>query len=187
MTSPENTSRNTPTQPALGTAGMISSAHPLATQAGLDILAAGGDAFDAVVAAAATLSVVEPMMSSLGGYGTILLYDAQARETWFLNSSGRIPAALNSDVFRPPTPGYLENRLGAKAVSTPGNLNAWAAMSKKYGRLEWRRLFDAAIQAAEEGFILGEMAARHIRSEFPAFPDHARLIYGRDGQPLQAP
>ena len=185
------TSRNTPTRPAFGASGMVSSAHPLATQAGLDILATGGNAFDAAVATAATLGVVEPMMSSLGGYGTILLYDAQAGEAWFLNSSGRIPAAVNSDAFRPPTPGYLENRRGAKAVSTPGNLNAWAAMSKKYGRLDcrrpsWRRLFDAAILAADEGFVISEMTARYIQSEFASFPEHARRIYGRNGEPLQA-
>jgi gamma-glutamyltranspeptidase/glutathione hydrolase len=170
---------------------MVSSAHPLATQAGLDILATGGNAFDAAVATAATLSVVEPMMSSLGGYGTIMLYDAPAGEVWFLNSSGRIPAAVDSDAFRPPTPGYLENRRGAKAVSTPGNLNAWAAMSKKYGKLDcrrqsWRRLFDAAILAADEGFVISETTARYIQSEFASFPEHAKRIYGRNGEPLQA-
>jgi len=186
MTNPKNTSRNTPTLPAFGTSGMVSSAHPLATQAGLGILAAGGNAFDAAVATAATLSVVEPMMSSLGGYGTILLYDAHKGATWFLNSSGRIPAALDSDVFRPPTPNYMENRQGANAVSTPGNLNAWAAMSERYGQLEWRRLFDAAIQAAGEGFVASETTARFIQTEFSAFPEHAKSIYGHNGKPLKA-
>jgi gamma-glutamyltranspeptidase/glutathione hydrolase len=186
MTNLENVSRNSPTQPACGESGMVSSAHPIATEAGLDILVAGGNAFDAAVATAATLNVVEPMMSGMGGYGTILLYDARSGEAWFLNSSGRIPAAVNSDAFRPPTPGYLENRRGAKAVSTPGNLNAWAAMSEKYGRLEWRRLFDAAILAADEGFDISEMTARYIQSEFASFPEHAKRIYGRNGEPLQA-
>ena len=178
--------KNTQTQPALGASGMVSSAHPLATQAGLDILVAGGNAFDAAVATAATLNVVEPMMSGIGGYGTILLYDARQDAAWFLNSSGRIPSSLDSDVFRLPTPRYLENRHGAKAVSTPGNLNAWAAMSKRYGRLEWRRLFDAAIQAADEGFVITQTTSRHIQSEFLSFPEHAKSIYGRNGEPLQA-
>lgn len=133
MTSPNHTNRNMSARPALGASGMVGSAHPLATQAGLDILQAGGNAFDAAVATAATLNVVEPMMSGIGGYGTIMLYDAEAGKAWFLNSSGRIPLALDSDAFRPPTPGYLENRRGAKAVSTPGNLNAWAAIGTPGG------------------------------------------------------
>ena len=122
-------SKNTSITPATGASGMVSSAHPLATQAGLDVLAAGGNAFDAAVAIAATLNVVEPMMSGMGGYGAMVIYDANKRETRFLDSSGRVPASLNSDVFRPPTPNHLENRRGAKAISTPGNANAWEAVT----------------------------------------------------------
>jgi gamma-glutamyltranspeptidase/glutathione hydrolase len=165
---------------------MVSSAHPLATEAGLAILAAGGNAFDASVAVAATLNVVEPMMSGMGGYGTILTYDAEEGQAQFLNSSGRIPKALDSDVFRPPTPDYEKNRRGAKAVSTPGNLNAWEAMSRKYGALEWKKLFEPAIRTAEEGFVIGERTARLIGSAFPQFPEHAKSIYGKDGEPLKA-
>ena len=77
--------------PATGERGMVSSAHPLATEAGVAILEAGGNAYDAAVAVAAALNVVEPMMSGIGGYGTILIYDAETRTSRFLNSSGRIP------------------------------------------------------------------------------------------------
>ena len=76
---------------AVGTSGMASSAHPLATQAGLDILEAEGNAFDAAVAIAATLNVTEPMMSGMGGYGTIVTYDAEGGRARFLNSSGAFP------------------------------------------------------------------------------------------------
>jgi gamma-glutamyltranspeptidase/glutathione hydrolase len=138
-------------KPAAGTSGMVSSAHPIATEAGLEILKKGGNAFDAAVAVAAALNVVEPMMSGMGGYGTILIYDVKKGEVRFLNSSGRIPAGVNSDAFRAPTPGYSENRTGAKAVSTPGNVHAWEAMSKSYGVLKWRELFGPAIKAASEG------------------------------------
>jgi gamma-glutamyltranspeptidase/glutathione hydrolase len=182
----DSTNRNTPDLPAIGTRGMASSAHPIATQAGLDVLAAGGNAFDAAVAMAATLNVVEPMMSGMGGYGGIIIYDANKRESRFLDSSGRIPATLNSDVFRAPTPNYLANRRSAKAVSTPGNANAWAALSKGYGRLEWKRLFAAAIKAADEGVVISQKTAQHIKSEFAAFPEQAKTIYGRGGEPLKA-
>lgn len=166
--------------------GMVSSAHPLATQAGLEILKAGGNAFDAAIAVAAALNVVEPMMSGVGGYGTILVYDAKTDRVRFLNPSGLIPAAVESDVYRPPTPNYMENRRGAKAVSTPGNANAWEAMSKEYGKLAWGQLFDPAIRLAREGFDLDDRTARSIRSAFRSFPDHAKLIYGREGQPLDS-
>ena len=179
-------SKNTSTAPATGSSGMVSSAHPIATQAGLDILAAGGNAFDAAIAIAATLNVVEPMMSGIGGYGAMVIYDAGKRETRFLDSSGRVPSSLNSDVFRQPTPDYQKNREGAKSISTPGNANAWEALSKSHGKLEWRRLFDAAIKAADEGFIISKKTAGYIKSEFNAFPDQAKNIYGRNGEPLKA-
>jgi gamma-glutamyltranspeptidase/glutathione hydrolase len=173
-------------QAAVSDAGMVSTAHPLATQVGVEILAAGGNAFDGAVAVAAALNVVEPMMSGIGGYGTILVYDAHERRTRFLNPSGRIPAGVDSDAFRPPTPGYEENRRGAKAVSTPGNLNAWEAMHREYGSLEWAALFEPAILLAAEGFEIDERTARFIEAAFDKFPDHARRFYGEDGRPLAA-
>ena len=164
--------------------GMVSSAHPLATEAGLEVLRAGGNAFDAAVAVAAALNVVEPAMSGAGGYGTIVLHHAESQETWFLNPSGRIPAGVDSDAFRAPTPGYLENRKGAKSVSTPGNVNAWEAMSKKYGRLKWRQLFEPAIRLAAEGYVLEGRDANLLSAGFGGFPQHAKEIYGKDGKPL---
>src|SRR5258708_27305873 len=106
---------------------MVSAAHPLATQAGLEVLEAGGNAFDGGVAVAATLNVVEPMMSGMGGFGVTLLYDADKGTIRCLDSSGRFPATVDADVFRAPTANYLQNRKGAKSVSTPGNANAWEA------------------------------------------------------------
>lgn len=175
----------TPTvEQAVGRSGMVSTGHPLATEAGLDVLAAGGNAFDAAVAIAAALNVVEPMMSGIGGYGTILVYDAKSKRVRFLNSSGRIPKAVNSDVYRAPTPGYMENRRGAKAVSTPGNLHAWEAMWKEYGSREWRTLFTPAIRLADDGFTLGPRNAGLIRDAYASFAPHAKAIYGSGSAPL---
>ncbi len=172
--------------PAAGTQGMVSSAHPLATEAGLEILRKGGNAFDAAVAVAAALNVVEPVMSGMGGYGTILVYDAGKHKIRFLDSSGKMPAAVDSDVFREPYPDYRENRRGPKAVSTPGNVAAWEAMSKTYGLLKWEALFLPAIKLAEEGFILDERTARMIEDSFDSFPLHAKSFYGKDGRALRA-
>ena len=171
---------------ATGTQGMVSSAHPLATEAGLEILQHGGNAFDASVAVAAALNVVEPMMSGLGGYGTILVYDAAQKKCRFLNSSDRIPRAVNSDLFRPPTIGYKANRRGAKAVSTPGNLRAWHSLSQTYGHLPWAVLFKPAINLAHRGFAINCHLAWFLQQDYAVFPTHAQEIYGANGRPYQA-
>jgi len=173
------------TTPALAGQGMVSTAHPLATQAGLDVLKAGGNAFDAAVAVAAVLNVVEPMMSGMGGYGTILVFDAQNRRVRFLNSSGRIPASLDSDVFRAPTPGYEENRRGPKAVSMPGNVHAWEAMANEYGRLEWSRLFESAVRLADQGFAINRALAGAIEDAYADFHEKAKAFYGKNRSPLK--
>ncbi len=173
-------------RPPADVRGVVSSAHPLATEAGLAVLNKGGNAFDAAVAVAAALNVVEPAMSGMGGYGTILVYDAKKEEIRFLNCSGRIPAGLDPDVFRSPTPGYRENRRGPAAVSTPGNVHAWEAMSKAYGVLPWSALFADAIALAENGFVLDEERAGMIGAAYGDFPPHAREFAGRDGFPLGA-
>jgi gamma-glutamyltranspeptidase/glutathione hydrolase len=172
--------------PAVGTRGMVSSAHPLATEAGLEILEKGGNAFDAAVAVAAALNVVEPMMSGMGGYGTILVHNAATGETLFLNCSGRIPKGVDAGVFRAPTPNYRANRTGPKAVSTPGNANAWEAMSRRFGKMEWAELFATPIRLADEGHAIGAGTASSIRSAFGNFPDHAKAYYGKDDRPLAA-
>lgn len=171
--------------PAVGSNGMVSTAHPLATRAGLSILRADGNAFDAAVAVAAMLNVVEPMNSGIGGYGTILIYDAVRGKTRFLDSSGRIPIHVDSDMFRPPTPNFRENQRGAKAVSTPGNVNAWWAMSSQYGRMEWEELFEAAIKAAEDGIEINERLARVIQFAFSEFNPYGQSVYGKKGKPLE--
>jgi gamma-glutamyltranspeptidase/glutathione hydrolase len=170
--------------PVSGRNGMVSSAHPMATDAGLSILRAGGNAFDAAVAIAATLNVVEPMMSGIGGYGTVLVYDSHRGECRFLNCSDRMPRGLDSDLFRPPTKGWQENRRGAKAVSTPGNVRGWQALSRSYGRLSWSQLFQPAIGLAQDGVPVTPALAQAIEREFADFPQHARKIYGRGGKPL---
>jgi gamma-glutamyltranspeptidase / glutathione hydrolase len=169
-----------------GTMGVVSSAHPLATEAGLEILRDGGNAFDAAVAVAAALNVVEPAMSGMGGYGTILVWDAKREAIRYLNASGRIPATVNADVFRAPTPDFEANRRGAKAVSTPGNVHAWEALVKDLGRLKWAQVLAPAIRLAEQGFALDGPGAAVIAGAYASFPEHAKAIYGRGGLPLTA-
>ncbi len=184
-TGPEPSSSTT-ASPAVGGAGMVSSANPYATQAGLQILNNGGNAFDAAVAVAAALNVAEPMMSGIGGYGAIVIYDAESGETRFLDTGSRVPERLDPSVFRESTPGYIDNRCGATAVATPGNLNAWETLSNDYGELEWGGLFDPAIRLADEGVVLGGITASWIDAAWPAFPENAKSFYGSNGVPLRA-
>jgi gamma-glutamyltranspeptidase/glutathione hydrolase len=167
------------------TNGAVASGHPLATQAGLEILEKGGNAFDAAIAIAATLNVVEPAMSGIGGYGSTLIYDMQKKEIRYLNSSGKFPLATNSDLMRGPATDYLKNREGPKSISTPGNLNAWHEMHKKYGKLPWDSLFERPIDYAKSGFPVSPYIAKLIASSFNEFSDYSKSFYGKDGRPLQ--
>jgi len=175
-----------PGDPATGAQGMVSTAHPIATEAGLATLRNGGNAFDAAVTIASTLNVVEPMMSGMGGYGTILVWDAEAGEAHYLDASGKIPLAVDSDVYRSPTPNFQENRRNAKAVSTPGAANAWQAMSTRFGTLAWAELLEPAIRVAKEGFVVDERTAFFIERAFPEFPEHAYCTFEPKGNPMDA-
>ena len=166
--------------------GIVSSAHPIATEAGLEILARGGNAFDAAVAIASTLNVVEPMMSGMGGYGTIMVYSADTGSPYYLDASGKIPVGVDPDAYRAPTPNYMENRVGPKAVSTPGATHAWQAMHERFGALPWAGLLQPAITAAEEGYVLDERIAGYIGYAFEEFSEYSKSIYGRDGEPMVA-
>lgn len=166
--------------------GSVSSAHPLATKAGYDILKNGGNAFDAAIAIAASLNVVEPMMSGIGGYGTILIYDAKTNKIRFLNASGRFPIATNTDLMRSPTPDFMKNRVGPKSISTPGNLNAWDLIHKTYGTLSWASLFENAIHYADKGFKISAAMSGMIAEAYTQFSTYAKNIYGKNDVALKA-
>ncbi len=165
--------------------GQVASAHPLATKAGLDILAQGGNAFDAAIAVASSLNVVEPTMSGLGGYGTILIYENKHNKIHFLNPSGRFPLATNTDLMREPSPDFIKNRFGPKSISTPGNLNAWKSMHTNYGHLEWNQLFNSAIDYAENGFKISPILAKLIQRSYKDFSHYTKSFYGINSSPLK--
>ena len=167
-----------------GTAGMVASAHRRATEAGVEILELGGNAFDAAVAVASTLTVVEPMNSSIfGGYGTVILYDAERGELRYLDNNGRFPKATNSDVFREAA-GLQDMMRTAKAVSTPGNLHGFEALWEEHGSLPWADLWEAAIFHADEGVAVSAPLGRGIGDTWEHFSDRAQEIYGAGGQPF---
>jgi gamma-glutamyltranspeptidase/glutathione hydrolase len=131
----------------MGRRGAVASNHPLATQAGLLTLQAGGDAVDAAVAVGATLGVVEPFMSGFGGDGFYHVYRRATGEAVVFNGTGAAPAAATPERYAAGIPAS-----GPLAFSTPGSVGAWGAMHARYGRRAWPGLFESAIHYAREGF-----------------------------------
>jgi gamma-glutamyltranspeptidase/glutathione hydrolase len=131
-----------------GRRGAVASNHPVATQAGLDVLRAGGNAADAAVAVALTIGVVEPQMSGLGADGFYHFHDAATGAGTVHNGSGRPPAAVVVSSFT--TSGMP--LAGPASVSVPGAIGALHQMHQRHGRLAWSALCRPAIDAAREGF-----------------------------------
>jgi len=123
---------------------IVSTSQPLASQAGLKALAAGGNAIDAALAAAITLTVVEPSSNGIGSDLFCIVWDGQALHG--LNASGRSPAAWNPSRFAGMT---SMPRRGWESVTVPGAVWGWVDLSRRFGRLPFARLFDAAIHYAK--------------------------------------
>ena len=131
----------------MGRRGAVASNHPLATQAGLLTLQAGGDAVDAAVAIGATLGVVEPFMSGLGGDGFYHVYRKGTGEAVVFNGTGAAPRAATPERYSSGIP-----MSGPLAFNTPGTVGGWGAMHARFGRRSWPSLFESAIYYAREGF-----------------------------------
>src|SRR6266851_3085478 len=131
----------------IGRRGAVAANHPLAAQAGLLALRAGGNAADAAVATALTLAVVEPMMSGLGGDGFYQVFDAEAGRAVVCNGTGPAPRAATPEGYAGGIP-----RTGPLSVSVPGLVAGLGAMHKRFGHLPWRDLFAEAIHYAHDGF-----------------------------------
>lgn len=132
---------------------IIATSQPLAAQAGLRMLLAGGNAVDAALAAAITLSVVEPTGNGIGSDAFAILWDGQSLHG--LNASGRSPAALSPEHFG----GKLPMR-GWDAVTVPGAVSAWVTLSEKFGKLPFESLFEPAIGYARDGFLVSPITAK---------------------------
>jgi len=131
----------------MGKRGVVTSAHPLASMAGAQILLEGGNAVDAAVAVGSTLNVVEPFMSGIGGVGIMVL--ATGGERHILNFVGRVPQAADPDRA---TKADLEG--GPRAPLTPGNLGGWLAAHERFGTMPRPSVFAPAIRLATDGFPL---------------------------------
>ena len=144
---------------------MVVAAQPEAAEAGLGALQAGGNALDAVIAAALVQGVVDPLMSGLGGYGVLHLHDSATGATLLLDGQGGCPMACAPGMWADRIVGETRdgfgfilqdfvNECGHKAVTVPGILRALADAHASLGRLSWPALFDPAITLAEAGWLV---------------------------------
>ena len=144
-------------RPVVAANGMVATSQPLAAQAGLQALRRGGNAVDAAVATAVTLTVVEPTHNGIGGDAFALVWDGGRLHG--LNGSGRAPAALTPVVVR--GAGYTSMpEQGWMTVTVPGAPRAWRDLHERWGRLPFETLFEEAIRYAGEGYPLSPVLAR---------------------------
>ena len=149
---------------------VVSTSHPLAAQAGLRMLLAGGSAVDAAIAAAAMLTIVEPVSCGLGSDAFAILWDGKALHG--LNASGTAPQAWNLDYFRSK---YGEDANGNPkrptrgwdAVTVPGAVSAWAALHERFGKLPFADVLEPAAEIAERGHTVAPIVAHKWAAAIP--------------------
>ena len=167
----------------MGRNGMVCAGHPLAAQAGVSILQRGGNAFDAAIATAAALGVVEPLMSGIGGDGFIMAYRVDDDSLRVCNGTGAAPYAATLERYRQGIP-----MKGILSVSVPGLLNAWLDTHEAYGVLPLGEALAPAIALAEDGFpvthyLSGAIASDPLLCEFPT--SRAIFTCSDNGEPLR--
>lgn len=136
---------------------MVVAANPLASKAGADMLAAGGSAADAAIAAQLVLTLVEPQSSGLGGGGFLSFYDRATGKVVIYDGRETAPAADKPDLFLGPDGqplGFFQAAVGGKPIGVPGIVRLMEAVHKDYGQLPWPKLFEPAIKLAEDGFAV---------------------------------
>ena len=143
---------------------VVATSQALASQAGLRMLLKGGNAVDAAIAAAAALTIVEPVSNGLGSDNFAILWDGTALHG--LNSSGVAPAAWNPDYFRRKHGDTFPMR-GWDTVTTPGAVAGWVALSARFGKLPFADLFEPAIELAERGHGVGRIVCDKWARQVP--------------------
>ena len=154
---------------ALGCSGAAGTAHPIATQAAIEMLKRGGSAADAAVAANACLGFLEPTSAGLGGDCYALLWDPKQAKVMGMASSGKSPKSLSLETARTRAKDGVLPKLGAVTVSTPGALGGWWALHQRYGKLKWAELFEPAIHYCENGAPVPQIIGWYIKRNMAIF------------------
>ena len=157
--------------------GIVATSQYLASQAGAQILARGGSALDAAIAANAVLGVTEPMMNGMGGDLFLIYWGARSGKLYGLNSSGWAPKGLSIE--------YLKQRgitsmpqHGVHSVTVPGAVEGWSEAHQRFGRLPWKDLFGPAIYYAEHGYPVAELVHGYWQVGAPTLQnEEARRVF----------
>jgi gamma-glutamyltranspeptidase/glutathione hydrolase len=171
-----------PRRPVLAK-NVVATSQPLAAQAGLQMLAAGGNAVDAILATAITLTLVEPVSNGIGSDAFAIVWDG--KELHGLNASGRSPAGWTPELFKDQK---AMTQRGWNSVTVPGCVSAWRMLSEKFGKLPFDKLFEAAIRYGREGFLVSPTIASQWAKQVPELKSQpgfaeAFLPDGRAPQP----
>ena len=158
--------------------GIVATSHYLASQAGAQVLARGGSAMDAAIAANAVLGVTEPMMNGMGGDLFLIYWDAKTHKLYGLNASGWAPRGLSREFLAKQGITVMPHD-GIHTVTVPGAVAGWGAAHQRFGRLPWKDLFTPAITYAEQGHGVPEIIHDYWADEEAKLKknDEARRVY----------
>ncbi|CAG9165512.1 Glutathione hydrolase proenzyme [Cupriavidus laharis] len=168
---------------------MAAAAHPLATEAGRDVLRQGGSAIDAAIAMQAVLSLVEPQASGIGGGAFILYWDGKRVQAF--DGRETAPAGATENLFLRPDGKpmeFSEAQIGGRSVGTPGVLRALEMAHREHGKLKWAQLFQRAISLAEKGFPISPRLYTQVTSDkfLANSPEMAAYFLDAQGKPKPA-
>lgn len=164
---------------------MAAAANPLATEAGREILRAGGSAIDAAISIQLVLNLVEPQSSGIGGGAFIVHWDARRQQVLTLDGRETAPAAAKPDRFMKDgkSMGFMEAVVGGRSAGVPGTVRLMESAHRKWGRLPWGRLFEPALRLADDGFTVSPRLSGLLNQE-KALRDDPRArtyFYNEDG------
>ena len=163
------------------TRGMVASAHPLSSMAGARILLAGGNAFDAAVATAAALNVVEPYMSGIAGVGYALVYSAKENRVRVLDYCGHTPYEARASAFA----SEADKERGPRSCLAPGACGGWLNLLETHGTMDCASVFEPAIELAEGGFAATVSNARFMADNGGRlYENGAHIVLSRGRAPL---
>lgn len=161
--------------------GIVASDQVLASQAAAEILARGGSAADAAIAANAAMGVLQPMMNGIGGDLFAIEYDAKSGKLSGLNSSGWAPEKMTPQLFQQKRLTRIPER-GIYSVTVPGAVAGWAALHAKFGKLPWKELFLPAIYYAQNGFPVTQFVAAWWKDNAKVLAEYHAYVFLPDGK-----